>query len=97
MISVNNSSDVLPALVSIAIENSLNNISNTVCESVGNLLYEKYNSYFYNCLEHPEYLVDILKIEFGDGYLSIIKNINKRLEEFSYQDPIKKFLLGINQ
>ncbi|EPA06061.1 hypothetical protein BG20_I0614 [Candidatus Nitrosarchaeum limnium BG20] len=41
--------------------------------------------------------MDILKIEFGDGYLSIIKNINKRLEEFSYQDPIKKFLLGINQ
>lgn len=94
---MNNSTDVLSALVSVAIESSLRNISDVMCENVGNLLYKKHKSYFYNCLEHPEYLVDILKIEFGDGYLSIIKTINKRLEEFSYQDPIKKFLLGINK
>ena len=94
---MNNSSDVLPALVSVAIENSLSNISNKACENIGNRLYKKYNSYFYNCLEHPEYLVDILKAEFGDGYLPIIQSINKRLEEFSYKSPIKEFLLGINK
>jgi len=94
---MNNSSDVISALVSVAIERSLNDVSNMVCENVGNLLYKKYNSYFYNCLEHPEYLVNILKSEFGDGYLSIVKSINAKLEEFSYQGPIKEFLLGINK
>lgn len=94
---MNNSADVLPALVSVAIESSLRGISDVVCENVGDMLYKKHKSYFYNCLDHPDYLVDILKIEFGDGYLSIIKDINKRLEEFSYQDQIKKFLLGINK
>lgn len=84
-------------LVSLAIEQSLSEISDVVCQDVGNALYKKYKSYFYNCLEHPDYLVDILKQIFGDGYISIVNNINKRLEEFSYQEPIKEFLLGINK
>ena len=93
---VNNSSNILAALVSVAIERSLNDINDKVCEKIGTLLYKKYESYFYNCLDHPEYLVDILKNEFGDGYLSIIKTINNKLEEFSYQKPISEFLLGLN-
>mgnify|MGYP001595761802 CR=1 FL=1 len=89
--------EVTSALVSLAIERSLSEISDVVCENVGNTLYKKYKCYFYNCLEHPDYLVDILKQMFGDGYISIVNSINKRLEEFSYQEPIKEFLLGINK
>lgn len=90
-------SDATSAQISSAIEQSLREISDAVCENVGDTLYKKYNCYFHNCLEHPDYLVDILKQLFGDGYLPIIVNINKRLEEFSSQKPIKEFLLVINK
>jgi hypothetical protein len=88
---------VKDALVSLSIERSLSEISEAVCENVGNKLYKKYKCYFHDCLEHPDYLVDVLKQVFGDGYISIVNNINKKLEEFSYQDQIKEFLLVINK
>ena len=86
---------VTSALVSIAIEQSLHEISEAVRDDVGNALYKKHKCYFHNCLEHPDYLVDILQQIFGDGHISIVNSINKRLEEFSYQKPIKEFLLKI--
>ena len=86
---------VTSALVSIAIEQSLREISEAVRDDVGNALYKKHKCYFHNCLEHPDYLVDILQHIFGDGHISIVNSINKRLEEFSYQKPIKEFLLKI--
>jgi len=88
---------VTAALISVAIGQSLSEISEAAHEDVGNALYKKYKCYFHNCLDHPEYLVDVLKQVFGDGYISIVSNINKRLEEFSYQKPINEFLLGINK
>ncbi len=87
--------NVTSALVSVTISQSLYEISEAVHDDVGNALYKKYNAYFDNCLEHPEYLIDILQNIFGDGYISIVNNINKRLEEFSYQKPINKFLLEL--
>ena len=89
--------DVTRALVSVTIAQSLYEISDAVHDNVGNALYKKYKCYFHDCLEHPDYLVDILKHVFGDGYLSIISTINKKLEEFSCQKPINEFLLGINK
>lgn len=86
---------VTSALVSIAIGQSLQEISQAVYDEVGNALYKKYKCYFHNCLEHPEYLRDTLEQIFGDGYISIVNNINKKLQEVSDQKPIKEFLLEI--
>lgn len=94
---MNDMPGVTSALVSVTIGQSLYEISEAVHDDVGNALYKKYKCYFHDCLEHPDYLVDVLKQVFGDGYLSIIISINKKLEEFSYQKPIKEFLLGINK
>jgi len=88
---------VTTALVSLVISQSLYDISKAVHEDIGNALYKKYKCYFSDCLEHPDYLIDVLKQVFGDGYISIVSNINKRLEEFSYKEPINKFLLEINK
>jgi len=85
------------ALVSLVISQSLYDISKAIHDKVGDMIYEKHGCYFHNCLEHPEYLVDALKQIFGDGYISIVSNINKRLEEFSYQNSINRFLLEINK
>ncbi|MCE9651484.1 MAG: hypothetical protein K8Q89_00230 [Nitrosarchaeum sp.] len=88
---------VTAALVSMTISQSLYDISVALHDDVGYNLYLKHKCYFHDCLEHPDYLVDVLKQVFGDGYLSIVNNINKKLEEFSYQKPINEFLLGINK
>lgn len=95
ILTLDNIPNVTSALVSVTISQSLYEISEAVHDDVGNALYKKYNAYFDNCLEHPEYLIDILQNIFGDGYISIVNNINKRLEEFSYQKPINKFLLEL--
>lgn len=89
--------NVNPALVSLAIERTLLDISEAVLEDTGKQLYKKYNCYFYNCLEHPEYLVDVLQNKFGDSHLSIILSINKKLEEFDYKEQIKNFLTEIQK
>lgn len=87
--------NVIDALVNIAIEQSLHEISDAVYDDVGKTLYKKYKCYFHNCLEHPDYLVDVLQQIFGDGYISIVNSINKKLQEYSYQKPIKEFLLEL--
>ncbi|MBS3926591.1 MAG: hypothetical protein KGZ34_07885 [Nitrosarchaeum sp.] len=86
---------VTGALISVTISQTLYEISEAVHDDVGNALYKKYNCYFHDCLNHPEYLVDVIQQIFGDGYISIIHSINKKLEEFSYQKPINEFLLGL--
>ncbi|MFB5604683.1 MAG: hypothetical protein ACE5Q5_04400 [Nitrosarchaeum sp.] len=89
------SSKITSALISVTISQALYEISEALHEDVGNALYKKHKCYFHDCLEHPDYLVDILQQIFGDGYISIIDNINKKLEEFSYQKPVKEFLLEL--
>jgi hypothetical protein len=56
------------------------------------LIYKKYNSYFKECYEHPEYLSEILRQLYGNGHKAIVKSIRKQLEEFAYNTPIEKFL-----
>lgn len=85
------SGDVRKALISLAIENALLEVSNATLEEVGNRLYAKYHSYFMDCLEHPEYLNDILNQVFGPSHESIIKSIKKNLDAFADQKPIQNF------
>ncbi|MFB5628018.1 MAG: hypothetical protein ACE5R5_07460, partial [Nitrosarchaeum sp.] len=66
------SSKITSALISVTISQALYEISEALHEDVGNKLYKKYKCYFHDCLEHPDYLVDILQQIFGDGYISII-------------------------
>lgn len=86
---------ITSALVSISIGQSLKEISQAAYDDVGNKLYKKYRCYFHDCLDHPEYLVEILQETFGDGHMSIISSINKKLEESIHQKDIKEFLLKL--
>ncbi|MEM4250114.1 MAG: hypothetical protein QW395_07525, partial [Candidatus Nitrosotenuis sp.] len=67
-------------------------LSQSASNEVGDRLYAKYNCYFSDCLEHPEYLKDILYEIFGEGSSSIIKMIRDKLEKFEDQQPISNFL-----
>jgi hypothetical protein len=85
------------ALVSLAIEKTLIEMSNPALETVSNKLFEYYHCYVPDCFEHPEYLKRVLKELFGNSYDTIIKSIESRLEEFSSQTTIADFLVKISE
>jgi len=85
------------ALVCLAIESTLLKIGKPTYDKVVHDLNKKYHCYLTDCYEHPEYLNQILKELFGPAHDAIIKSINEELEEFSYNEPIKKFVEIINQ
>lgn len=85
------------ALVSFVIEQSLLDVGNLALDEVGSRLYEKHQCYFSDCLDHPEYLRDILQEIFGDGYKSITDKIQQRLVDLEDQKPIETFLSIVSQ
>ena len=85
------------ALVIFVITEALLKISPSTINEVGNRLYAKYNCYFSDCLEHPEYLKDILQEIFGNGSTAILKTIREHLAEFEGQQYISDFLFVISK
>ena len=89
--------DIKKALVSLAIEKALLEISNAVLEKVGNKLYADYKCYFSDCYAHPEYLNTILKDMFGKSYTKIVESIKIQLAEAVSQKPIEEFLIKLSE
>lgn len=85
------------ALVSFVIEQSLLDMGNLVLDEVGSRLYEKHQCYFSDCLDHPEYLRDVLQEIFGDSYKSITDKIRQKLTDLEDQKPIENFLSIVSQ
>ena len=89
--------DIKKALVSLAIEKALLEISNATLEKVGNKLYADYKCYFSDCYAHPEYLSIILKDLFGKSYTKIVESIKMQLGEAVLQKPIEEFLIKLSE
>jgi len=85
------------ALVSFTVEQTLLKMGKSILEETGNLLYAKYKCYFSDCLDHPEYLADVLREIFGNAHTSIITEIKKDLTKFKNQEPISNFLTVISR
>jgi CheY-like chemotaxis protein len=84
--------DAKKALVSFIITETLLEMSPTATNEVGDRLYAKYDCYFSDYLEHPEYLKDTLYEIFGEGSSSVIKTIKDKLKKLEDQQPISNFL-----
>ncbi len=89
--------DVKKALVSFTITEALLRISPSATNEVGDRLYAKYHCYFSDCLEHPEYLKDVLHEIFGVGSTSIVKTIKENLAKLEDQQPIANFLAVLGE
>jgi len=85
------------AMISFTITQALLGISPSATNDVGTRLHAKYECYFSDCLEHPEYLRDILHETFGNGSAAIIKIIRDSLAEFEQQQEISNFLYVISK
>lgn len=80
------------ALISFTITQALLKMGPSATNEVGSRLYSKYKCYFSDCLEHPEYLSDILTQIFGTGARAVTDSIRQSLEEFKDQRAISGFL-----
>ena len=87
--------EIKKAMVTLAIEKSLKEFSDTVLEVVANRLKQDYNAHLPDCYDHPEYLNRILKDLFGGAHLIITNSIQKHLQDSINQKPIKEFLVKI--
>ena len=93
----NTISEEKKALVSFTIAHALAKMSPHATNEVGIRLYSKYQCYFVDCLEHPEYLKDILAEIFGSGAKIVTDEIKKNLAEFENQYPIPDFLAALSE
>lgn len=85
------------ALVSFVIYETLRQAGESIVDEVGNRLYAKYGSYFADCLEHPEYLRDILREIFGDACKPIMDAIKEKLVDHTEQKQISNFLVILDK
>jgi len=83
-------------LVSFVITDVLLKIGPSTNNEVGDRLYAKYSCYFSDCLEHPEYLKDILQEIFGNGSTAVIKVIREELVKFEDRH-IRNFLFVMSK
>ncbi|MBI5145789.1 MAG: response regulator [Thaumarchaeota archaeon] len=96
-LAINPVDNAKKALVSFTVTQTLLQMSSSTANEVGSRLYAKYNCYFSDCLEHPEYLKDILQEIFGNGSTAVIKTIKERLAAYEDQEPISNFLVILEQ
>ena len=92
-----NSDEIDKALITLAIERTLLDMSKKAYEEVGNRLYKKHGCYFMDCLEHPEYLTEILKEIFGNSSTLIVESIKNTLHESKDKKTISRFLAQISE
>ena len=84
-------------LIHCAIEKASRNIGDRTVKEVGNSLFKKHRCYFADCLEHPEYLKDVLGEIFGKASIVIIDSIQTDLKEFTEKKDISTFLVQISK
>jgi hypothetical protein len=84
-------------MIILAIEYTLLKTNMNNLEKVQEELYQKFNCGISECYEHPEYLNKVLKDLFGVSQHEIIEDVNRYLNEFSYQEQIAEFLDKIKQ
>lgn len=60
-------SEVMRGLTLLVIEKTLAKFGESVRDKVANELYAKYNCYFPDCYDHPEYLEDALRSVLGNS------------------------------
>lgn len=89
--------EVRQGLVSLILEKTLLDIGSGAYCIVKDELKKRYQCHITDCYVHPEYLTSILQDLYGDASMQIVLIINKKLEEFSYQKPIAKFMELLSQ
>lgn len=84
------------AIVAITVEKTLLEMVQPILDTFTKKLYKNYNCYIPDCIDHPEYLNQILKEMYGNSYKTIVDKITSSLAEFSYKKHIADFIKVIS-
>lgn len=88
----NNDMPTRKELMSMAIEDALNEMGEPALEIVRNKLLLEYHCTLQDCLEHPNYLASALKDTFGYAQIAIVEKIKKNLGESRSERPVEEFI-----
>lgn len=89
--------EIKKSLLTISVQQSLLEIGKSVLDEVERALYSNYKCYIPDCLDHPEYLKQILQDLYGSASLNVIESIHKHLDKYDNTEPIKEFLTVITK
>ena len=89
---MSNNSKMLKSLVTASLEKALLEIGNFELDSVVYRLKENYNCEISDCLDHPEYLKQILCELFGNSHEVVIKSIQESFQKTNMEKPLVDFL-----
>ena len=76
----------------MAVEDALNDMGKPTLELVTTMLTREYKCTVSDCLEHPQYLKNVLNKIFGYADIAVITKIQKNLGEFGMERPVEEFL-----
>lgn len=93
----NRSTHTRKELLAIALEDALNEMGEPTLEIVTNRLFQQYRCNLVDCLEHPDYLANVLKETFGYAQIAVVDKIKKNLGEFGSEIPVEEFLKVISK
>ena len=85
-------SKMLKSLVTVSVEKALLEIGNFELDSVVYRLKENYNCEISDCLDHPEYLKQILCELFGNSHEVVVKSIQESFQKTNMEKPLVDFL-----
>lgn len=86
------SEEIMKALVTLAIEQTLGESTNAAFKTVTNKLLSDFDCDLSDCFEKPEYLKAVLKELYGESHNKIVNSIEQELKDFTYNKKIKTFL-----
>jgi hypothetical protein len=80
------------ALFAMAVEDALSEAGQPWNKIVTNELLRVYKCSISDCIDHPEYLKDVLNQTFGHADIVVISKIKKNLGEFGQERSVSEFL-----
>jgi hypothetical protein len=83
---------VMRGLTLLAIEKALSKLGARVRDNIANELYNKYNCYFPDCYDHPEYLEDVLRSTLGNSLGFVAQTIVSELIEINHDDGMRALI-----
>ena len=86
---------VFRSIISASVEKALLEMGTLELDLVVSKLKEDYSSEISDCLDHPEYLKQILCELYGNSHDIIIKSIHESIERTNMEKPLMDFLTVI--
>ena len=78
------------------LEKSLTGIGKPLYTVIINRLQNQYHCKLSDCIDHPEYLNEILQDLYGNARKAIVDSINKELSNATEDREVERFLTVIN-